>query len=80
MKILLTPKQIMAIYDAGRERGRDEEYGTRWSRGPYFGPLKNSMVWTGKASILPDINAMGIDFIETWWNAFEEEASKDDDV
>ena len=78
MKILLTPKQIREIYDAGRQRGSDEEYGSSWNRGEYLDELKNAMVWNGKYSILPDINAAGFEAIQFWWKAFEKEVMQEE--
>jgi hypothetical protein len=70
--ITLTPKQVLAIYKAGIERGADEATAYDWGchpTGSFLDPLENAMVWSKDFDIVP----ADYDAKKAWWAAYVEE-------
>ena len=77
-KFLLTPKQIVAIYDAGRERGSDEATAHEWggqgiSHRSKLDELENCLVWSDDCGLTTD---MDYDQKKVWWAAFKAASEK----
>jgi len=73
MTYTLTAKQIRAIYDAGRDRGRDEATAYEWGsrpNAPVFNELENVMIWTDECG---QITGLDYDDKKAWWVKFLQE-------
>lgn len=68
----LTPKQIVAIYEAGRKRGSDEATDHEWgirTRGDWLEGLHDELVWSIDYLNSDDARA-------AWWQAFRRAAGE----
>src|ERR1700689_4284311 len=67
----LTPRQIVAIYDAGRERGSDEATSWEWGSRPdrhRLAELETALVWSDECGL---VTGMDFDQKQVWWSAFK---------
>lgn len=68
--IELTPKQIEAIFDAGRERGSDEATAYDWgskARGERLDGLRDLFLYDRRNGVVADLES---DEKDEWWAAF----------
>jgi hypothetical protein len=74
--LALTPKQVKAIYDAGRKRGEDCATAYEWGSRPdgeEFDELEDAMLWNGDfKGVVPD----GHDEKKAWWAAYVSELAR----
>ncbi len=75
-KFMLTPKQIVAIYDAGRSRGSDEATAYDWGSRPdrdKLNELEAALVWHDDCGLTTE---MDYDQKLVWWAAFKAAAER----
>jgi len=74
--LTFTPAQIVAIYEAGMERGNEEaaafDWGSHAAGGKFYG-LENSLVWDQQCR---EVQALEYDAKKVWFEQFLKDAGE----
>jgi hypothetical protein len=74
MAYTLTAKQIMAIWNSGKKRGRRDEQRDGGSDDDHFRELEDTLVWLDECDLTAGMDS---DAKAAWWQTFLDEYFED---